>query len=999
MTCRSLRGRVHALRWIVGPALLLALLAAAAGTAWPVLRGPPSGAVGPAFASSPLDGHWRTFANGDRPNAVLRQGGTLWVGTEGGGLVRWDLVAGTFRQYLHPQDGLPANDVHDVAAGPDGALWLATAGGLARLDPDSDQFRVWTPAVAPDMPGRNATAVLPSGDGRLWVGFAQAWDPTAPHPDRKAQRVGSFLPGGLGRFDPESGAWDEVVRVEPDDRPGQPPFGYKTIPSDNVTALAMDPDGRLWVGTRPYLVWEPEDCVPGACAGTGEWVPSGGGLAAREGERWVQWRATEDGASSCYGNHVTAFAVDQQGRVWVATRGRGVLVMRSGLGRVGCANQVRYSRALREDEGLRGNLVWAIEIDAHGHVWMAHGDSPNRGQGIAVLDHNGTLDDWATPWRTDDSWRYVGLDAVDGRSNALITVLQSFGDGTWAVGAKDDYRGDGFGMRWVDAGFTRWQALRTSDSGLPSNRISHIAADPSSGAVWFALRARGVARYQPGTGTWTWWRAYANHAAVADTIAPADGGARRVQVDLADEAAYEAAFPGPRRFARMGADQTLYELTGYSPRRSGAGPWIYVTPALVNAVREGVPVFRVERGPASDQARQVAVGADGTAWVGGGLTIWRDGALPGSQCSTYPQCYIDGGLGRWDGSGWHVYNDANSPLPRNGAGAVEVGAVELDAAGRVWAASGDRRSSGDGIGVLDPATGQWTTHSYAGGLRAGDGAADFALDPLSGDMWAAHHPVLGYVTLPNGRSVRYFDGGGASRFNGSTWRSWTKPEAPLRLFGDKGIADAVLVDRGRGLVWLGGWDGHPVTYHWGLGRDVDAALNWCPVGDCTDGAWSAKVWPGDGTVASLALDAEGRLWVGTNREEAGLAPAVAGVKLLTGSEWSEVTTANSGLAGNEVSALTAQGSRVWAGTLSRGVSLYAPGPAPTPTPRFSPTPAVSPSATPMPTDEHTPTVAATGSASVTPTGDAPPPTGTATRSPGCPAGTGCNVYLPLVLRR
>lgn len=961
-----------------------AFLLALSITAWPVARAPSAGAS-PGQSDSALDGHFRTYANGDRPNCVVRLGDVLWVGTEGGGLLRWDLVTRDLRQYLSPQDGLPSNDVNAIAAAPDGGLWLGTARGLVRFRPEDGEFHVLVPAVSPGMPARNVTALLPAADGRLWVGFAQEWDPDGDHPDPKVREPGSFLPGGLARYTPQQGTWDEVSHVQVDHTPGAPSGSYVSIPSDNITALATDSAGRLWVGTRQYFVWEPEECVEGACTGVGQWVPAGGGLAANQAGKWMQWVPTDASASNCYSTTISDLAVDEASRVWVATRGRGVLVMRDGLTRVGCSNQVRYAHSTQEDAGLQGGQVWSLAFDARGDVWMAHGDSPIRGRGIAVLDYGGTLDDWAS-WQTDDTWRYLGFDGVDGRSDALITVMERGQDGTWLLGAKDDANGDGLGLRIHDEASGLWTPLRASDTGPPSSRVSDIAVDPGSGAVWFSLRNRGVARLDPATNAWSWWRAYQNVAVVANTIAVAETDSRRIQVDLADQAAYERAFPSRPAFARVGADPTLYEVTGYSPRRSGAGPYIYVSPVLAHSAAEGAEVFAVTRGPASNVARKIAVAPDGSVWVGGGLSMWRQGPLPGSQCEDYPQCWIDGGLGRWDGAAWSVYNDSNSRLPTNGIGAIEVGAVKVDAAGRVWAATGDGNSNGDGVGVLDPSSGQWQLHRYADGVTAGDGAADIEIDPVTGNVWMAHHPVIGYISLPNGQQLRYFDGGGASRWDGSAWRSWTKPNAPLRLYGDKGIAQAVAVDRPGGRVWIGGWDGDPNTYHWGLGRDVDASVNWCPLEECTDGAWSTKVWPDDGTVAALAVDASGRVWAGTNRSEIGIAPARAGVKLLAGDEWGLVSTGNSDLADDEVSALAADGERMWIGTLSRGVSLYLPGPAPTATPRATATSeatATSMATEPTPTSPASQTATATATSSATPT----PPI---TRRP---------VLLPLLMRR
>jgi GAF domain-containing protein/ligand-binding sensor domain-containing protein len=70
---------------------------------------------------------------------------TLWVGTWGGGLNRFDRASGTFTHY-RVKDGLPNDVVYGIleeAAPPDGGggLWLSTNYGLSRFDPQTETFR------------------------------------------------------------------------------------------------------------------------------------------------------------------------------------------------------------------------------------------------------------------------------------------------------------------------------------------------------------------------------------------------------------------------------------------------------------------------------------------------------------------------------------------------------------------------------------------------------------------------------------------------------------------------------------------------------------------------------------------------------------------------------------------------------------------------------------------------------------------------------------------
>src|SRR4051794_24827423 len=64
-------------------------------------------------------------------------------------------------------DGLPQNEVHDVAQSPDGYIWVATAEGLARFD--GVQFTTFTPSDSPGLATINPERLFVDGEGNLWI--------------------------------------------------------------------------------------------------------------------------------------------------------------------------------------------------------------------------------------------------------------------------------------------------------------------------------------------------------------------------------------------------------------------------------------------------------------------------------------------------------------------------------------------------------------------------------------------------------------------------------------------------------------------------------------------------------------------------------------------------------------------------------------------------------------------------------------------------------------
>jgi ligand-binding sensor domain-containing protein len=90
--------------------------------------------------------------------------GTLWFGSNGNGLFAYDGVE--WRRYTQ-DDGLPSDSVDDLAATPDGRLWISAIGGLTYFD--GTAFTLVDPAVMGDWSGEYPDDLVVDHDGALWV--------------------------------------------------------------------------------------------------------------------------------------------------------------------------------------------------------------------------------------------------------------------------------------------------------------------------------------------------------------------------------------------------------------------------------------------------------------------------------------------------------------------------------------------------------------------------------------------------------------------------------------------------------------------------------------------------------------------------------------------------------------------------------------------------------------------------------------------------------------
>lgn len=89
--------------------------------------------------------------------------GTLWIGAQNG---LYRVVNNKIAQHYTTSDGLPNDDIKVIRETRDGALWIGTYGGLARLKDGT--FTKWS--IAEGLPSDRIRALYEDADGVLWIG-------------------------------------------------------------------------------------------------------------------------------------------------------------------------------------------------------------------------------------------------------------------------------------------------------------------------------------------------------------------------------------------------------------------------------------------------------------------------------------------------------------------------------------------------------------------------------------------------------------------------------------------------------------------------------------------------------------------------------------------------------------------------------------------------------------------------------------------------------------
>ncbi len=359
----------------------------------------------------------------DRAFSIYQdQSGVLWVGTDGGGLNRYDPARDAFVRYRHdPADptSLSHDHVHSIYQDRSGVLWVGTwGGGLNKVGDHVRAIALYTadPLDPASLSSSDIWAIHEDHLGVLWVG-------TEGH--------------GLNRYDRKE---DTVIHYRHD------PANPTSLADDVVWAVYEDSSNRLWIGTQ-----------------------SGLSRYDRARDAFTHYRHDPADPTSLGADGIWWIHEDQLGALWVSTWSLGLDRFDRTTGRF-----THYRHDPTDPNSLSNDAVWSIYTDRSGVVWVGTEGGLNRydSERDAFTHYRHDPDDPAS-LSDDTAW----------------SIYEDRSGNLW-VGTE------GFGLNRFDRLAKRFVRY-TEQDGLANNVVYGILED-DLGFLWLSTNG-GLSKFDPTT--------------------------------------------------------------------------------------------------------------------------------------------------------------------------------------------------------------------------------------------------------------------------------------------------------------------------------------------------------------------------------------------------------------------------------------------------------------------------------------------------------------------
>ncbi len=323
-------------------------------------------------------------------NSVLEENNILWIGTAGGGLNRLNRKSGDVLKYQHDParpESLRSDFITTILRGREADLWLGTWGeGVNLFNTRTETFTQYLgeDAGSSNAPTRFVSSIYLDPRDFLLVGSEE----------------------GLATIDPGSGE----VRAFRGDHP--------LASIREVGCILLDSKNYYWIGTRNALFRFPADALN----------VRGTSISSSQIERY-----TRESGIGLPGDYILSLREDHRGRIWLGTYGRGIAFTEA-VGR----REPRF-KGYDERDGLGNNVVYTIEIDDRGWLWLGtdHGLSSFDPQKAVFTNYNradGLLSNqfyWSASHRGGSGYLYFG--SVEGLNYFRPSTITKYPDPSPAV--------------------------------------------------------------------------------------------------------------------------------------------------------------------------------------------------------------------------------------------------------------------------------------------------------------------------------------------------------------------------------------------------------------------------------------------------------------------------------------------------------------------------------------------------------------------------------------
>ena len=335
--------------------------------------------------------------------------GNIWIGTENGGLDKYDIKTSRFHHYQNNPDDpntISAMSIWAILEDHVGRIWVGNfSNGLDVLDPYQKAFEAITSSIPGTINGKSVKGLAEDSKGNIWIGmdgFGVAYydvsnntythfthDPNDPYSlsnnavlsiavDEYDNLLVGCWAGGLNYLDSKTG---KVTRHFSES--GNP----NSLKIDFVYRILQDKQNKsgFWIGT-----W-------------------GAGLDYFDVDKQQFQHPKFDNENLIY-QHVFTSKFDNQGNLWIGTE--------NGLNKISAPNIDRINKVARFEndknnpQSLSENYVPALHCDGKGRIWIG------TSNGLNLYIPNGS--------------KFKSFTKADGfASNSIMSILEDNDGNLW----------------------------------------------------------------------------------------------------------------------------------------------------------------------------------------------------------------------------------------------------------------------------------------------------------------------------------------------------------------------------------------------------------------------------------------------------------------------------------------------------------------------------------------------------------------------------------------
>ena len=375
-----------------------------------------------------------SLSNNNVTDIIQDKMGAMWIGTDGGGINRYVKELGQFDHFQHDPDdpeSLSSDAISAIHEDQNGILWVGTKdAGLNKVVNEAMNWvRYLSEPNDPDsLSHNNVSAISEDKEGALWVG-------TFGGGLNKLTLSGAEQIGLSDSNGPNSKAIRfQHFKNDPDDS--------SSLSSDDITAIYLDREDHLWIGTRD----------------------GGINIMILNKNSFSSFKNSPTNPHTISNNWILSIFQDREGVHWFGTIGNGVNKLN-----LGWRNFTQYNNIPNNPNSLGNNMVRTFHQEEDGVLWvgtMFGGlDKFNRSSGI---------------------WQHYLSDQEDDSSlsnNFISIIYKDRADNLWfgTASGLDRFNRD-------TQSFTHHQVNSRSPSGSPENNIRAIYESPQ-GVFWIGTRS------------------------------------------------------------------------------------------------------------------------------------------------------------------------------------------------------------------------------------------------------------------------------------------------------------------------------------------------------------------------------------------------------------------------------------------------------------------------------------------------------------------------------